>query len=103
MDTAQEAPLPLFLLGVKLLSFDGVMLSAEVFCAWDARVYQVWKAIEGKEIEGDGLWREFGSKINLSYNWWEVRKYWQRETPADFKVRFSPFPIGIADNICPIS
>lgn len=51
MDTAQEAPLPLFLLGVKLLSFDGVMLSAEVFCARDARVYQVWKAMEGREVQ----------------------------------------------------
>lgn len=41
MDTAREGPLPLFLLGVKLLSFDGVMLSAEVFFACDTGVYRV--------------------------------------------------------------
>lgn len=55
-------------LGVKLLSFDGDMFFAEVFCAWDARVCQVWKVMEGREIEGGGLWREFRNKINFIHN-----------------------------------
>lgn len=60
---AKESPLPLFFLGVRLLSFDGVMLFADVFCACDTVVYWVWRMMEGREIEEGGFWRKFGSKI----------------------------------------
>lgn len=41
MNMAKESLLPLSFLGVKLLSFDGVMLFADIFCACDTVVYWV--------------------------------------------------------------